>query len=117
MFSSIFKKIFGSRNERLLKQYTKRVAQINAFETELSALSDEALRDKTQVFKQMLAEGKTLDDLLPEAFAVVREAGKRVFGMRHYDVQMIGGMALHDGRIAEMRTGEGKTLVDRKSVV
>lgn len=111
MFSSIFKKIFGSRNERLLKQYTKRVAQINAFETELSALSDEALRDKTQVFKQMLAEGKTLDDLLPEAFAVVREAGKRVFGMRHYDVQMIGGMALHDGRIAEMRTGEGKTLV------
>lgn len=111
MFSSIFKKIFGSRNERLLKQYKKRVAQINAFEPALEALSDEQLRDKTQAFKQALAEGKTLDDLLPEAFAVVREAGKRVFGMRHYDVQMIGGMALHDGRIAEMRTGEGKTLV------
>ncbi|MGE4503039.1 MAG: preprotein translocase subunit SecA [Thiomicrospira sp.] len=111
MFSSIFKKIFGSRNERLLKQYKKRVAQINAFEPALEALSDAQLRDKTQAFKQALAEGKTLDDLLPEAFAVVREAGKRVFGMRHYDVQMIGGMALHDGRIAEMRTGEGKTLV------
>ncbi|HEY9017053.1 preprotein translocase subunit SecA [Thiomicrospira sp.] len=111
MFVDIFKKIFGSRNERLLKQYQKRVAQINAYEAELEALSDEALQAKTSAFKQALAEGKTLDDILPEAFAVVREAGKRVFGMRHYDVQMIGGMALHDGRIAEMRTGEGKTLV------
>jgi preprotein translocase subunit SecA len=111
MFSSIFKKIFGSRNERLLKQYKKRVVQINAFESALAELSDAQLREKTDTFKQALADGKTLDDLLPEAFAVVREAGKRVFGMRHYDVQMIGGMALHDGRIAEMRTGEGKTLV------
>lgn len=111
MFTSIFKKILGSRNERLLKQYQKRVAQINAHEAELEALSDEALQAKTQEFKQALTDGKSLDDLLPEAFAVVREAGKRVFGMRHYDVQMIGGMALHDGRIAEMRTGEGKTLV------
>lgn len=111
MLASFFKKVFGSRNERLLKQYHKRVAQINAFEAELEALSDEALKQKTEQFKQAFAEGKTLDELLPEAFAVVREAGKRVFGMRHYDVQMIGGMALHDGRISEMRTGEGKTLV------
>ncbi|MBE0492936.1 MAG: preprotein translocase subunit SecA [Thiomicrospira sp.] len=111
MFVDIFKKIFGSRNERLLKQYQKRIAQINAYEAELEALSDEALQAKTPAFKQALADGKKLDDILPEAFAVVREAGKRVFGMRHYDVQMIGGMALHDGRIAEMRTGEGKTLV------
>lgn len=111
MFVDIFKKIFGSRNERLLKQYQKRIAQINAYESELEALSDADLQAKTPAFKQALADGKTLDDILPEAFAVVREAGKRVFGMRHYDVQMIGGMALHDGRIAEMRTGEGKTLV------
>lgn len=111
MFVDIFKKIFGSRNERLLKQYQKRIAQINSYETELEALTDEALQAKTPAFKQALADGKSLDDILPEAFAVVREAGKRVFGMRHYDVQMIGGMALHDGRIAEMRTGEGKTLV------
>ncbi|WP_029935960.1 preprotein translocase subunit SecA [Thiomicrospira pelophila] len=111
MFVNIFKKIFGSRNERLLKQYQKRIAQINAYEPELEALSDEALQAKTAAFKQALTDGKTLDDILPEAFAVVREAGKRVFGMRHYDVQMIGGMALHDGRISEMRTGEGKTLV------
>lgn len=111
MFSSIFKKIFGSRNDRLLKQYQKRIAEINAFEAPLVALSDEALQAKTQSFKQALKDGTPLNDILPEAFAVVREAGKRVFGMRHYDVQMIGGMALHDGRIAEMRTGEGKTLV------
>jgi len=111
MFSSIFKKIFGSRNDRLLKQYQKRIAEINAFEAPLAALSDEALQAKTQSFKQALKDGTPLNDILPEAFAVVREAGKRVFGMRHYDVQMIGGMALHDGRIAEMRTGEGKTLV------
>lgn len=111
MFSSIFKKIFGSRNDRLLKQYQKRIAEINAFEAPLAALSDEALQAKTQSFKQQIKDGTPLDAILPEAFAVVREAGKRVFGMRHYDVQMIGGMALHSGRIAEMRTGEGKTLV------
>lgn len=111
MALNIFKKIFGSRNERMLKQYRKVTEVINGFETELEALTDAELQQKTQDFKQALADGKSLDDILPEAFAVVREAGKRVFGMRHYDVQMIGGMALHDGRIAEMRTGEGKTLV------
>lgn len=111
MFSSIFKKIFGSRNDRLLKQYQKRIAEINEFEAPLAVLSDQALQAKTQSFKKALKDGTPLNDILPEAFAVVREAGKRVFGMRHYDVQMIGGMALHDGRIAEMRTGEGKTLV------
>jgi preprotein translocase subunit SecA len=111
MLLNFFRKLFGSRNQRLLKQYQKRIAQINGFEAALAALSDAELQAKTEYFKTQLAQGKTLDDILPEAFAVVREAGKRVFGMRHYDVQMIGGMALHDGRIAEMRTGEGKTLV------
>ena len=111
MALNIFKKIFGSRNERMLKQYRKVTEIINALEAEYEALTDEELQHKTQDFKQALSEGKTLDALLPQAFAVVREAGKRVFGMRHYDVQMIGGMALHEGRIAEMRTGEGKTLV------
>jgi len=111
MALNIFKKIFGSRNERMLKQYRKVVQTINAFENELEALTDAELQQKTVDFKQQISDGKTLDDILPEAYAVVREAGKRVFGMRHYDVQMIGGMALHDGRISEMRTGEGKTLV------
>ncbi|UQB42596.1 preprotein translocase subunit SecA [Thiomicrospira microaerophila] len=111
MFTSIIKKVFGSRNERLLKQYKKRIALINSFEPTFESLSDEQLKAKTEEFKQALVAGKKLDDILPEAFAVVREASKRVFGMRHYDVQMIGGMALNDGRIAEMRTGEGKTLV------
>jgi len=111
MFTTIIKKVFGSRNERLLKQYKKRIAHINHFEPTFEALSDEQLKAKTVEFKQALAAGKKLEDILPEAFAVVREASKRVFGMRHYDVQMIGGMALNDGRIAEMRTGEGKTLV------
>lgn len=111
MFASIFKKIFGSRNDRILKSYQKQVAEINSFEPELEALSDEQLQAKTSEFKQALADGKKLEDLLPEAFAVVREATKRVYKMRHYDVQMIGGLALNDGRIAEMRTGEGKTLV------
>ncbi len=104
-------KIFGTRNEKLLKHYYNRVAQINALEPEISALSDSALTAKTAEFKKLLSEGKTLDDILPEAFAVVREASKRVLGMRHFDVQLIGGMVLHDGKIAEMRTGEGKTLV------
>jgi preprotein translocase subunit SecA len=102
--------LFGSRNERLLKQYRKTVARINAMEVELEQLSDEALRGKTQQFKDQLAQGRTLDDLLPEAFAVVREASKRVLKMRHFDVQLMGGIALHQGKIAEMRTGEGKTL-------
>ena len=111
MALNIFTKLFGSRNERMLKQYRKVTQSINALEEEYEALTDEELQQKTQEFKQFLEDGNTLDDILPQAFAVVREAGKRVFGMRHYDVQMIGGMALNDGRIAEMRTGEGKTLV------
>ncbi len=111
MALKIFQKIFGSRNERMLKQYRKTVQTINELEASMSKLTDAELQQKTPEFKAAIEAGKTLDDLLPEAFAVVREAGKRVFGMRHYDVQLIGGMALHDGRIAEMRTGEGKTLV------
>ncbi len=111
MISGLLKKIFGSRNDRLIKQYSAVVRQINALEAGVSALSDDELRGKTAEFKGRLANGETLDALLPEAFAVVREAGKRVLGMRHFDVQLIGGMVLHDGKIAEMRTGEGKTLV------
>jgi preprotein translocase subunit SecA len=111
MISGLLKKIFGSRNDRLIKQYTQVVRKINALEAGISALSDEALRGKTAEFKARVASGETLDALLPEAFAVVREAGKRALGMRHFDVQLIGGMVLHDGKIAEMRTGEGKTLV------
>ncbi|MBK7673684.1 preprotein translocase subunit SecA [Accumulibacter sp.] len=111
MISGLLKKIFGSRNDRLIKQYTQVVRKINALEAGISALSDEALRGKTAEFKARVANGETLDALLPEAFAVVREAGKRALGMRHFDVQLIGGMVLHDGKIAEMRTGEGKTLV------
>jgi len=108
---NILTRIFGSRNERLLKQYGAGVRQINALEPATSALSDEALKAKTPEFKGRVANGEALDALLPEAFAVVREAGKRVLQMRHFDVQLIGGMALHNGKIAEMRTGEGKTLV------
>ena len=110
MIAGILKKIFGSRNERLVRQYMQQVKAINALEPAISALSDDALRGKTEEFKQKVAAGTALDDLLPEAFAVVREAAKRVLGMRHFDVQMIGGMVLHAGKIAEMRTGEGKTL-------
>ncbi|MFM7461190.1 MAG: preprotein translocase subunit SecA, partial [Burkholderiales bacterium] len=111
MFDSVLKSIFGSRNERLLKQYQKRVLAINALEPSVAALSDEALKAKTQEFKDRYAKGETLDQLLHEAFAVVREAGKRALGMRHFDVQLVGGMVLNDGKIAEMRTGEGKTLM------
>ena len=111
MISGLLKKIFGSRNDRLIKQYSQTVSRINAFEPTLQALTDEQLRAKTEEFKARLAKSETLDDLLPEAFAVVREAGKRALGMRHFDVQMIGGMVLHNNKIAEMRTGEGKTLV------
>ncbi|MCK6407435.1 MAG: preprotein translocase subunit SecA [Rhodocyclaceae bacterium] len=109
--SGLLKKIFGSRNDRLIKQYSQAVKAINVLEPQMQALSDEALQAKTAEFKARIAKGETLDQLLPEAFAVVREAGKRVLGMRHFDVQMIGGMVLHYGKIAEMRTGEGKTLV------
>ena len=104
-------RIFGSRNERLLKAMSREVRAATAFEPALQALSDDALKAKTEEFRSRLAAGATLDQLLPEAFAVVREASRRVLGMRHFDVQLIGGMALHRGRIAEMRTGEGKTLM------
>jgi len=108
---NILTSVFGSRNERVLKQLSKIVARINAFEPEMKELDDVALRDKTAEFKQRIANGESLDKILPEAFAVVREASRRVIGLRHYDVQLIGGMVLHQGKIAEMRTGEGKTLV------
>ena len=110
MVSSLLKKLFGSRNDRLLKQYGKLVERINALESQTAALTDEQLAARTQEFKQRYQNGETLDDLLPEAFAVVREGGKRALGMRHFDVQLLGGMALHYGKISEMRTGEGKTL-------
>ena len=111
MLTNLAKKVFGSRNDRLLKQYRKTVAKINAREAEIQALSDEALQAKTAEFKQRLANGATLESMLEEAFAVCREASRRVLGMRHFDVQLIGGMVLHEGKIAEMRTGEGTTLV------
>ena len=110
MATNFLTKIFGSRNDRLLKQYRKVVARINGMEPEYEKLSDDALRAKTQEFKDRVAKGESLDSILPEAFAVVREGSKRIMKMRHFDVQMLGGMALHHGKIAEMRTGEGKTL-------
>ncbi|WP_419148476.1 preprotein translocase subunit SecA [Pseudoalteromonas 'SMAR'] len=110
MLANIFTKIFGSRNDRTIKNLRKTVALINALEEQYGKLSDEELKQKTSEFKQRIEQGSSLDDILPEAFATVREASKRVFGMRHFDVQMIGGMVLHQGRISEMRTGEGKTL-------
>ncbi len=111
MVGKLFKKIFGSRNERLVKTMRKVVAQINDLEPTLQSLSDEQLKAKTDEFRQRLEKGEDLNTILPEAFATVREAGQRALGMRHYDVQMIGGMVLHDGKISEMRTGEGKTLM------
>src|SRR5688500_16374903 len=111
MFGQLLTKIVGTQNDRELKRLRPRVAEINAFEDVIRALSDEQLRGKTTEFKTRLANGETLEDLLPEAFAVVREAGRRVLQMRHYDVQLIGGMVLHNGALAEMKTGEGKTLV------
>ncbi len=110
MVTNILTKIFGSRNDRLIKQYRAGVVRINAMEAELEKLSDEALRGKTQEFKDRVAKGEALDALLPEAFAVVREGSKRVMKMRHFDVQLLGGMSLHNGKISEMGTGEGKTL-------
>lgn len=111
MIGNLFRKIFGSKNSRELKRMGKLVARINALEESLKSLSDDELKAKTQEFRQRLSQGENLDALLPEAFAVCREASTRVMGMRHFDVQMIGGITLHEGRIAEMRTGEGKTLV------
>ena len=111
MLPKLLTSIFGSRNERLLKQYRRVVEQLNALEPQFEALDDAALRAKTDEFRQRIAQGTSLDDLLAEAFAAVREGGKRSLKMRHFDVQYIGGMALHDGKIAEMRTGEGKTLM------
>ncbi len=111
MFQNFLTRIFGSRNERLLKDYRKVVARINALEAGLTPLSDEELAACTPALRARLAAGESLDDILPDAFAVCREAARRVLGMRHFDVQMIGGMAMHHGKISEMRTGEGKTLM------
>jgi preprotein translocase subunit SecA len=111
MFSSLARAVFGTSNDRALKGYKRRVATINAFEPAMAALDDDGLRAKTAEFKERLAKGESLDDLLEEAFAVVREGSKRALGLRHFDVQMIGGMVLHSGKISEMKTGEGKTLV------
>jgi preprotein translocase subunit SecA len=111
MFGTIARAVFGTSNDRALKNFKRQVAAINAFEPEFEKLSDDELRGKTDAFKARLAEGESLDDILEEAFATVREAGKRALGMRHFDVQLIGGMVLHSGKIAEMKTGEGKTLV------
>ena len=110
MIANIFTKIFGSRNDRTIKNLRKTVTLINALEEQYSTLSDEQLKAKTAEFRERFEQGTSLDDLLPEAFATVREASKRVYNMRHFDVQMIGGIVLHQGRISEMRTGEGKTL-------
>ena len=110
MATNFLTKIFGSRNDRLLKQFRKTVARVNSLESEIEKLSDDELRAKTDAFRQRVAGGETLDSIMPEAFAVVREGSKRVMKMRHFDVQMLGGMSLHNGKISEMRTGEGKTL-------
>src|SRR4030088_3088026 len=111
MIGALARKFFGSANDRRIKGYQSRVDAINALEPEIAALSDEALKARTAEFRQQLADGKTLDDILVPAFATVREAAKRTLGQRHFDVQLIGGMILQDGKIAEMKTGEGKTLV------
>ena len=111
MIGALARKFFGSANDRRVKGYQSRVNAINALEPELATLSDEALKARTAEFRKQLADGKTLDDILVPAFATVREAAKRTLGQRHFDVQLIGGMVLHEGDIAEMKTGEGKTLV------
>ena len=111
MILNVVKKVLGSRNDRLVKKHQGSVNKINALEAEFKILSDQSLAAKTQEFRDRFNNGETLEQLLPEAFAAVREAGRRVFDMRHFDVQLIGGMVLHSGKIAEMRTGEGKTLV------
>ena len=111
MFAAVAKRVFGSANDRYVRSLSKYVDAVNGFEPTISAMTDEELRGQTDVFRKRLADGAKLDDLLPEAFATVREAAKRTLGQRHYDVQLIGGIALHRGEIAEMKTGEGKTLV------
>src|ERR1700704_1821864 len=111
MIGAVARKLFGSANERRIRSYQPRVDEINALEKELETLSDEALKARTAEFKKQVAEGTPLDDILVPAFATVREAAKRTLGQRHFDVQLIGGMILHEGKIAEMKTGEGKTLV------
>src|SRR6266498_5403994 len=111
MTAALARKLFGSSNERRIKGYLPRVAEINALEGELEKLSDDALRARTEAFKKQVADGTSLDDILVEAFATCREAAKRTLGQRHFDVQLIGGMILHEGRISAMKTGEGKTLV------
>jgi preprotein translocase subunit SecA len=111
MFGGVAKAIFGSSNDRYVRSLGKIVDRINGFEPSISAMTDDELRDQTALFRRRLEEGETIDELLPEAFATVREASKRTLGQRHYDVQMVGGIVLHRGEIAEMRTGEGKTLV------
>ena len=111
MLDTLLAKVVGTQTDRELKRLRPIVAEVNALEPSIKALSDADLRGKTAEFRQRLANGETLDDLLPEAFAVVREAGRRVLNMRHFDVQLIGGAVLHKGKIAEMKTGEGKTLV------
>jgi preprotein translocase subunit SecA len=111
MLGAVARKLFGSANDRRVRAYQPRVAEINALEAEVAALSDDALKARTDEFRKQLAEGASLDDLLVPAFATVREAAKRVIGQRHFDVQLIGGMILHEGKISEMKTGEGKTLV------
>ena len=111
MINKVFRKVFGSRNDRIIRQHQKIVEKINQLEAEVSALSDEQLAAKTVEYRERYQQGETLDELLAEAFATAREAGKRVLNMRHFDVQLIGGIVLHRGKIAEMRTGEGKTLV------
>src|SRR5438552_6757716 len=111
MIGALARKFFGSANDRRVKGYQSRVDAINALEAEVAALSDEALKARTEEFKKQLADGATLDDILVPAFATVREAAKRTLGQRHFDVQLIGGMVLHEGKISEMKTGEGKTLV------
>ena len=111
MVRNLFTKIFGSNNDRVLKKLSPAVDQINGLEQQMQALSDTQMAEQTTLFKNRFNEGESLDALLPEAFALVREASVRVLGMRHFDVQLIGGMALHQGTIAEMKTGEGKTLM------
>src|SRR5262245_2241015 len=111
MLDTLLKKFVGSNNDREVKKIQPLVQKINDLESQISTLSDEQLRSKTADFRQRFANGETLQEILPEAFAVVRETGKRVLNMRHFDVQLIGGVVLHQGRISEMKTGEGKTLV------
>src|SRR5882757_6221827 len=111
MLNNFLARLFGSRNQRLIKRLGGVVASINALEPKYQALGDNELAAQTEVLRKRLADGETLDALLPDAFAVVREAGRRVLGMRHFDMQLLGGAVLHQGKISEMRTGEGKTLV------